>query len=332
MKIISNLTKIALFAFLTTNIFSSCSDDNNTNVPTPQVDNTIAGIASRANNLTLLVKALKKANLVTTLSGNGPFTVFAPTDQAFIDAGFTAAAIDALPDNDNGLIQTLLNHVVSGAVLSTALVDQSYIKTLGKGSASTTNTLSMFVDKTSGVKLNGVSTVTTPNIAATNGVIHVVDKVITLPTIVTHAKANPLFSTLYAVVTSTTGTFGNQSAVATALTTNTTPLTVFAPTNAAFTAATTGTGFITGAAVTAANVTKVLQYHVTGAGNVLAASLTQGQSIPTITNPVQNLTIDLVGGAKISDTSPTKANIIATNVQCANGIIHAVDKVLQPTL
>jgi uncharacterized surface protein with fasciclin (FAS1) repeats len=331
MKIISNLTKIALFAFLTTS-FLSCSDDDNNTVPTTPVDNTIAGIASRNPNLTLLVKALKKANLVTTLSGNGPYTVFAPTDQAFIDAGFTGTGIDALPANDNGLTQILLNHVVSGSVLSTALVDKSYIKTLAKGTASTTNTLSMFVDKTSGVKLNGEATVTTPNVAATNGVIHVVDKIITLPTIVTHAKANPNFSTLYAVVTSTTGTFGNQSAVATALTTNTTPLTVFAPTNTAFTTATTGTGFLTGAAVTAANVTKVLQYHVTGAGNVLATSLTQGQLVPTITSPVQNLTIDLVGGAKISDTSPTKANIIVTDVQCANGIIHAVDKVLQPTL
>jgi uncharacterized surface protein with fasciclin (FAS1) repeats len=54
--------------------------------------------------------------------------------------------------------------------------------------------------------------------------------------------------------------------------------------------------------------------------------------VPTITSPVQNLTIDLTAGAKISDTTPVKANIIVTDVQCSNGVIHAVDKVLQPTL
>ena len=224
--------------------------------------------------------------------------------------------------------------MVSGAVQSTGLVNNTYIKTLGKGSASSTNTLSMYVNTTSGVRLNGVSSVTTPNVLASNGVIHIVDAVIGLPTIVTHAAANPNFSTLATIVTSTATNgngFGDQTEVATALTTNATPLTVFAPTNAAFAVATApGTGWA--ATATPAQVTTVLQYHVTGAGNVLAASLTNGQVIPTVTSPVQNLTVNLTGGAKLIDTTPTASNIIVTDVQCANGVIHAVDKVLQPNL
>jgi len=326
---------IAIFAFLGI-VLASCSDDDN---PQPTVDNTITGIASKASDLTLLVKALKKADLAITLQGAGPFTVFAPTDQAFINAGYTASVIDNLPTADiPGLREVLLNHVVSGSVQSSGLTNNSYIKTLAKGTASATNTLSMYVNTTSGVRLNGVSSVITTtsgstfNIIATNGVIHKVDAVIGLPTIITHAAANPAFSTLVTVVTSTATNgngFGDQTAVATALS-NATTKTVFAPTNAAFTAATTGSGFAVGA--TPAQVSKVLQYHVTTAGNVLASSLTNGQVVPTITSPVQNLTIDLTAGPKISDTTPVKANIIVTDVQCSNGVIHAVDKVLQPTL
>lgn len=317
---------IALFAVT----FSSCSDDDSTPV---QPDNTITGLASRTSDLSILVQALTRANLATTLQGNGPFTVFAPTNAAFTSFlsanGF--ANLEAVPVPV--LREILLNHVVSGSVQSTALVNNTYIKTLGKGSASATNTLSMYVNTTSGVRLNGVSTVTTANVLASNGVIHIVNGVIGLPTIVTHAAANPNFSTLATIVTSTATNgngFGDQTAVATALTTNATPLTVFAPTNAAFAAATAPGGFA--ATATPAQVTTVLQYHVTGAGNVLAASLTNNQIIPTITTPVQNLTVNLTGGPKLNDTSATPSNIIVTDVQCANGVIHAVDKVLQPNL
>ena len=320
------MTLIACFALT----FSSCSDDDNQTV---QLDNTITGIASRTSDLSILVQALTRADLATTLQGSGPFTVFAPTNAAFTAFLATTpyATINDVPVPT--LREILLNHVVSGAVQSTGLVNNTYIKTLGKGSASSTNTLSMYVNTTSGVRLNGVSSVTTPNVLASNGVVHIVNAVIGLPTIITHAAANPNFSTLATIVTSTTTNgngFGDQTAVATALTTNTTALTVFAPTNAAFTAATTGSGFAVGA--TPAQVTTVLQYHVTGAGNVLAASLTNGQVIPTVTSPVQNLTVNLTGGAKLIDTSTTASNIIVTDVQCANGVIHAVDKVLQPNL
>jgi uncharacterized surface protein with fasciclin (FAS1) repeats len=314
---IRNLALIALFSILTI----SCDNDSDNVV----VDNTITGKASATANLSILVQALVKAELATTLQGSGPFTVFAPTNEAF--ATFLAttpyATINDVPKE--ALTQILLNHVVTGAVKSTDLTT-GYIKTLAKGTASTTNTLSMYVNTSSGVKLNGIATVTSADIMASNGVIHIVDKVIDLPTIVTHAAANSNFSTLVSVLNRS-----GQPNFITALSA-TGPFTVFAPTNAAFTALNTelAPGGIAG--VSAANLTKVLQYHVVSPANVLAASLTEGQVVTPILTPAQTFTIQLTGGAKIKDANNRISNIIITDVQCSNGVIHAIDKVLLPIL
>ncbi|MFY7739722.1 MAG: fasciclin domain-containing protein [Flavobacterium sp.] len=313
----TNKTKlIAIFAFLGL-MLTSCSDDDN---PQPTVDNTITGIASKASDLTLLVKALKKADLATTLQGAGPFTVFAPTDQAFINAGYTASVIDNLPVADiPGLKQILLNHVVSGSVQSTGLTNNSYIKTLAKGTASTTNTLSMYVNTTSGVRLNGVSSVITTtagstfDIIATNGVIHKVNAVITLPTIVTHATANSNFSTLAQLLT-------DQNLIPTLSGTASSPFTVFAPLNSAFdTATTTLYGGLSSAKKTA-----VLTYHVVAGANVLS------NAIPTTPITTFESGTFTVSGTVITDEQNRQTNIVLTDVQCANGVIHAVNKVLLP--
>ena len=323
MKTNFKLLLVALIAFTS---FSSVSCSNDDDDSTPAVDNTISGIASRNADLSLLVKALSKAGLVSTLQGTGPFTVFAPKNQAFIDAGFTAAVIDALPANDPGLTQILLNHVVSGAIQSTGLTNNSYIKTLAKGSASTTNTLSMYVTTTAGVKLNGMSTVTTANVIASNGVVHIVDKVITLPTIADHAIANPNFSTLVSLLARP-----GQPDFATVLDEAGT-YTVFAPVNSAFTEldAELAPGGI--ASVSADNITKVLQYHVVSGANVVSTTLTEGQVVTPILTPAQTFTVLLSGGPKIKDAANRNSNIILTDVQCSNGIVHALGGVLLPTL
>ena len=324
--------KVAFIVFATV-FLASCSS-NEEGIVSPN-KSTIVGIATTGQpNLTTFVTALNRfPDLVNTLNTPGNFTVFAPSNMAFstflASTPFATVSDVPLPI----LREILLNHVLSGSFTSVATVGATtlstgYVKTLGKGTASTTNTLSMFVNVGTTVRLNCVATVTTANVLASNGIVQFVDAVIGLPTIATHAAANANFSTLFAVVTSTGGTYGNQSAVATAITTNTSPITVFAPINAAFTAALAPGAWANGA--TAAQITKVLQYHVTGAGNVLASMLTQNQVIPMITSPVQNTTIDLVGGAKIKDTQNISANIVVTDVQCANGVIHAIDKVLRP--
>ena len=316
MKIISNLKKFFLLCFLTTAIISCNNDDS---VSPQPIDNSIAGIASRDPQFTVLVSALTKAGLVNTLKGTGPFTVFAPTNTAF-NAFLSAngyANLEAVPVP--ALKEILLNHVISGSLQSTALTT-GYIKTLAKGSASTTNTLSMFVNSASGVKLNGVSNVTTANKIATNGVMHTVDAVIGLPNLVTHAAANPNFSSLTGIVNS-----APQAAVKTALL-GTGPLTVFAPTNAAFTALNTELAPGGTAGVSDANITKVLQYHVVS-GNLLAANLVAG-SVSTVLG--QNFTLALTPAAQITDIRSRVSGVTPADVQCTNGVIHVLNKVLLP--
>ena len=315
---IKNLALIVLFSVLAI----SCDDDNDT---TP-VDNTITGIAANTPDLSILVQALEKAELTTTLQASGSYTVFAPTNSAFTAFLATTpyATINDVPKA--ALTEILLNHVISTTLKSSDLTT-GYIKTLAKGSASSTNTLSMFVNTASNmVVLNGGATVTTADIMASNGVIHIVDEVIGLPTIVTHATANPNFSSLVGALTGA----GQPDFVS--ILSGTGPFTVFSPTNAAFTALNTELAPGGIASVSAANLTKVLQYHVISPVNVLAATLTEGQIVTPILTPAQTFTIQLSGGAKIKDANNRISTIVATDVQCSNGVIHALDKVLLPVL
>lgn len=277
-------------------------------------------------NFSLLVAALTRADLVTTFTNAGTFTVFAPTNAAFTDAGLTLEVINNTPIP--ALTEILKNHVL-GSTKTASELTTGYVKTLAKGAASTTNFLDMYVDLTSGVKLNGVATVdnSAPNVGATNGVIHVVNKVINLPTIATHAVANPAFNTLESIVT------GASQAGVLAVLTGTTAYTVFAPTDAAFSAFNTElttTANPTGlAGVSAANVTKVLQYHVIP-GNKLAADLSAGSTSTALVG--QNFILALTPTVKITDINGRISNVTPANVQCTNGVIHVLDKVLLPTL
>ena len=319
MKKILKFKVIALALFAA--VFISC---DNADDPPAVVDTTITGVASSNPNLKILVQALTRADLAEALKTSGKFTVFAPTDAAFITflRANNFADINAVPVA--ALKEILLNHVVNGEAKAASLTT-SYIKTLGKGTASVSNTLSMYVNvSTAGVKLNGVSSVTTADVMASNGVIHIVDAVIGLPTIVTHASANPNFSSLVAALTGP-----GQPAFTTTLA-GTGPFTVFAPINAAFTALNTELAPGGIVSVSAANLTRILQYHVVSPANLLAASLMEGQVVTPILTPTQTFTVLLAGGAKIRDARARVTIIVATDVQCSNGVIHVLDKVLLP--
>ena len=119
-----------------------------------------------------LVAALSQADLVTTLQGEGPFTVFAPTDQAFEDAGIDLSTFDTDEENAT-LIDILKYHVVSGSVLSSDLTD-------GMTAAALNTDDLTFTVNSDGVKVNDVNVVTA-DVAASNGVIHVIDKVLFPP-------------------------------------------------------------------------------------------------------------------------------------------------------
>lgn len=128
---------------------------------------TIVDIAIANGNFTTLVKAVQAAGLVETLSGKGPFTVFAPTDAAF--AKLPAGTVEALLKDKAKLTSILTYHVVSGKVMTEDVVKLTSAKTL--------NGQSVAIDSKSGVKVND-ATVVTADVDASNGVIHVIDTVL----------------------------------------------------------------------------------------------------------------------------------------------------------
>ena len=319
-----NLLKIRKLALIACIVAFGISCDNDDDKPvTPVADTTITGIAAGNKDFTLLVEALTKVDLAKTLQGVGPYTVFAPTNAAFTAFLKTTPYTSIKDVPAAALTQILLNHVVSGKVKSTDL-STGYIKTLAKGSASSTNTLSMYVNTASGVKLNGISKVVTADVMASNGVIHIVDAVIGLPTIVDHAVANPNFTTLVTALTynPASGFAGILSGTASS------PFTVFAPTNDAFGAFLTETGYSGLAAIPANVLEKTLKYHVVAGANVQSSQLTNDQIVTTFSG--QNVTVKFTP-TRLLDVSGRNCNIIATDVQCSNGIIHVLDKVLLPT-
>ncbi|HOD09455.1 MAG TPA: fasciclin domain-containing protein [Flavobacterium sp.] len=310
-NLFKNIALIAVSIF----VLSCSDDDNNSNEP-----QTIADIASANPNLSILVQALDRAGLVATFDGTGDFTVFAPTNTAFNNFLATTpyATINDVPVPV--LTEILKNHVIGASYTSSELTT-GYVKTLAKGSASSTNTLSMYIDLTSGVKINGGSTngganvvLTSANIAASNGVIHVVDNVIGLPTVVNHAIANPSFATLTTLLSA-------QGLVPTLSGTASSPFTVFAPVESAFNSATLSLY----GSLSSDLKTQVLTYHVVGGANVLANAIPSG-NITTLQG--QGFTIS---GTAINDAgTDVNKNIILTDVQCSNGVVHAIDNVLIP--
>ncbi len=250
----------------------------------------IIDTAIAAGSFTQLAAALTAAGLVDDLKGDGPFTVFAPTDAAF-------AKLSAAPTGD--ALETVLKyHVLSGVAGPLDLKDKGVVTTLAGSPA--------LIELTGGAKIAGAN-ITTTNIVASNGVIHVIDTVIVPPEndIVETALAAGSFTSLAAALTAADLVDALQGDG---------PFTVFAPTDAAFEAL--------GTAPTGDALRNVLQYHVV-MGAVGAGDLEAGM-VPTLLANEQ-LTIDLSSGVKVNDATVSMANIVTKN-----GVIHVVDKVLVP--
>ncbi|MBR9757415.1 MAG: fasciclin domain-containing protein [Algicola sp.] len=293
-------------------------------------------VSHAANNpvFSSLVAALSAAdgNLVSVLQGDGPFTVLAPDNNAF-DAFLDGAS---LGDVDTAVLsQILLNHVIAGSTISSeTLVNSSagYTNTAATGAGG--NNMSLYYNTNDGVTFNGISTVFQADVVGTNGIIHAVDTVIDIPTVVTFATADPNFSTLVSALTELTpGTDfasilsrtegGNGDGI-------NPDFTVFAPTNAAFNTLIDNLGGLPDEST----LTTVLLYHVAGNANVTSGDLNTGA------NPVTSLqggsfTVNLPGTgsniANITDGSgATDIGIIAVDVQAGNGVIHVLNKVMLP--
>jgi len=285
--------------------FMACGDDDTD--PAPQ---SIVEIATSDDQFSTLVSALERVDLVSFLQENGPFTVFAPNNAAF-----TAANIDLSTLSDEELEEVLLYHMISGVKIDAASIQdgQTYATTAAKTGPGD-NQLSLLIEKSNGaVSLNKTIKVSTADVEASNGVIHIIDNLLLPLDVVGHAQANDSFTEL---VTS----LGNASLVSTLQGDG--PFTVFAPLNSAFTAITSTTENLT-----TDQLSKVLLYHVVS-GNNRKEDLSDGAVMSL--NDETTFTVDVSEPVTITDAEGNTSEVVLPNVQATNGVIHVLNAVIIP--
>ncbi|WCO02482.1 fasciclin domain-containing protein [Psychroserpens ponticola] len=272
------------------------------------------------DNFTSLTGALTSENLVTTLQGDGPFTVFAPTNDAFTT--FTNP-------NGNILSNILLNHVLVGTTALSSGLSSSYVST-GATNADG-DALSLYVNVGDNVKLNGSTMVVVTDIVGTNGVVHVVDNVIDLPTIATFATTNDALENLVSALQLADTGMPTVPWIETVSDSSAGPYTVFAPTDNAFEdllLELDPTGNTTLGDIDPTTVDAVLLVHVVN-GNVRAEDLQSLMgTVPTLGG---DLSLD-INTLTLTDALMREIGIIAelTDVQAVNGVVHVVDRVIRP--
>lgn len=268
----------------------------------------IVDTAVGAGSFNTLVAAVKAAGLVDVLKGDGPFTVFAPTDEAF--AKLPAGTVDSLlkPENKDKLVAILTYHVVPGKVMAADVVKLTGAKTVQGQQVD--------IKVADGKVMVDGATVVTTDIGTSNGVIHVIDSVI-LPAdkdIVDTAVGAGSFNTLVAAVKAAglVETLKGKG-----------PFTVFAPTDEAFAKLPAGTVESLLKPENKDKLVAVLTYHVV-AGNVLASDVVKLKSAKTVNGKEVKISASdagvMVDGAKV----------LKTDIETSNGVIHVIDSVILP--
>lgn len=292
----------------------SCNDDNEDNSPMdPGPDQNVVELAQANDDLSTLEAALVRfPDLVSTLSADGEFTVFAPTNEAFenlLDA-IGQSSLDDVPD---AVVRDILEyHVIAGsAVESTELTSGDVETVVGED---------ISVSVSNGVSLNGSAMVSTPDVMASNGVVHVIDEVLVPPsmmpvvgTIVAPAYFNKNFTTLIAAVNAASPSIMEALLSAT-------PKTLFAPTNDAFTAA----------GITELpdeeTLNAVLSYHVIGA-EVPSSAIADGSSSAETLNGMIYLSKNSSGVFINGNTQ-----VVTPDIEASNGVVHVINRTLMPPM
>jgi uncharacterized surface protein with fasciclin (FAS1) repeats len=275
--------------------------------PTPEVTPTVADIIAESTDHTVLAAVLDSADLDVVLAGEGPFTVFAPTDAAF-DAVPPMVLLDLLTDNA-ALTNVLTYHVAGDSLMSTDLSDGQNIETLFGADVTIT-----IVD--GNVMVNNAM-VTVADIVGANGVVHVIDAVLLPPpptpaTVVDIIVNSPAHNVLEAAVVAA-GLVDALSGEG--------PFTVFAPTDDAFAALPEGLIDDLLADPTG-TLTDILTYHVVAGTAALSTDLSDGQTIATLQGEEVTISID---GMMVMVND---ANVVIADLQADNGVVHVIDVVL----
>ncbi|MDG2209808.1 MAG: fasciclin domain-containing protein, partial [Flavobacteriales bacterium] len=285
-------------------------------LPTPDQMTTVMDIIAGSDDHTLLEAAILAAGLDDALNGEGPLTVFAPTDDAITSLlgtlGITAEELLASPMLSN----ILLYHVAGGLVMSSDLSDNQSIEML-QGDFVLININGDLVT------VNQDAVVTAPDLSADNGVVHVIDEVLLptpdqMTTVLDIINASDSHTTLQAAIVEA-GLEGALSSEG--------PLTVFAPTDAAFEALATALGVTVSGLLASPNLSEILQHHVVG-GLYLAADLPEGTILSSLIG--DDLVFTIMAGTDMVHVND--AMVIVPDLTADNGVVHVIDAVLLPTI
>ncbi len=269
----------------------------------------IVDTAIGAGKFSTLVAAVKAADLVAALKGKGPFTVFAPTDEAF--SKLPKGTLENLlrPENKKTLGSILAYHVLPGRIDAKQVVSSAGGITLNGQRVDFSRT-------DEGAKVDGARIVAT-DIECSNGIIHIIDKVILPSTdnIVATAKSAKMFGTLL--------TAAMKAGLAETLQKEG-PFTVFAPTDEAFAKLPKGTVEALLKPENQEQLASILKFHVVS-GRVFAEQALKAGSAKTLLGPTVSIKV-VDGQARVEN-----ANIVKTDIDASNGTIHVIDRVLLPS-
>ena len=263
---------------------------------------TIVDVAKSAGSFNTLLAAAGAAGLADTLASEGPFTVFAPTDDAF--AKLPEGTVEALLADPDKLKSILLYHVVPGKVTA---ADVTKLE-----SADSVFGQALMIGSSEGVTING-ATVVKADVMASNGVIHVIDSVLMPKDLIGVAAGNENFSTLVKAI--------EAAGLLDALKGG--PFTVFAPTNDAFAKLSKGTLASLLMPQNKSKLQDILKYHVVS-GIVKAEDVVKLKDAATLAGESVAIAVN-DGAVRIND-----ANVVATDIVALNGVIHVVDSVILP--
>jgi uncharacterized surface protein with fasciclin (FAS1) repeats len=301
-KIIRRATALAL---LPAALFLNACDDDDDPIMMEE-PTTIVQTAMSAGAFNTLLTALDAAGLSSALEGTGPFTVFAPTDDAF--AAIDPEVLDDLIADTELLTAVLTYHVVPGLFTAADVAGLSAAPTLnGKDVALSFDGSTVMVDG---------ATVTSADVEASNGIIHVIDQVLlpeAIADIVQTAKGAGFFETLLTAV---------EAAGLTDVLKGDGPFTVFAPTDDAFAAV--DPDALSALLADTEALTAVLTYHVVP-GEFAAAEVLASNELTTVNGANAPISLDTDGNPRIDD-----AIIVATDIAARNGIVHVIDRVIFP--
>ena len=319
MKILKILSISLLFISM-----HSCSKDENE--PQMVIQKTIFEHVASSMNYSYLLYALQKTDLDDILNGEGNYTLYAPNNRAFI--GFLMRrgynTLDEVPIE--ALKKLLLNHVMAGQIRYRDFKSGDY----PTAAVSDVNDrpLSIYINQVNmRVTLNGSSRIVQGNINASNGVIHAVNAVIPIPSLVTFVLADPNLYNLSLALTRDDLTEDFPTILNTENGRAPAPFTVFAPNNMAFVDLLNELEIDRLNLIDEPTLNLTLNHHVLGETNALSSDLSDNLTLSTLGG---DITANVSDGVSLTDGNARVSKIIASDIQANNGVLHIIDKVILP--